>query len=64
MATTTASADSCLRTAESLPAGPLAPGQEIAGTVVLDVTTTTGTIVLAPDFLTVGAEWAYEPSGE
>ena len=55
----TPSAGSCLPDAESLPSGPLTTGQELTGTVVLDVPAATGTIVFAPDFLTVGAEWAY-----
>ena len=33
--------------------------QELTGIVVLDVPATTGTLVFSPDFLTVGAEWAY-----
>jgi hypothetical protein len=58
----TPSADSCLPDAESFPTGPLAAGQQLSGTVVLDVpgtTATTGTIVFAPDFLTIGGEWAF-----
>ena len=55
----TPSAGSCLPGAESLPPGPVAAGQELTGTVVLDVPATTGTIVFAPDYLAAGAEWAY-----
>jgi hypothetical protein len=55
----TPSAESCLPDAEAFPSGPVTAGQELTGTVVLDVPATTGTVVFAPDFLTVGAEWAY-----
>jgi hypothetical protein len=55
----TPSADSCLPDADSFPTGPLAAGQQFTGTVVLDVPATTGTIVFAPAFLTIGGEWAY-----
>ena len=58
----TPSADACMPDAGSLPVGPLAPTRELAGTVVLDVAATTGTIVFAPDFLTVAGEWTYAPS--
>jgi hypothetical protein len=57
--TGTPSAHSCLPAAESFPTGPLATGQKLTGTVVLDVPATRGTIVFAPPFLTIGGEWAY-----
>jgi hypothetical protein len=60
----TPSADSCLPDETSLPAGPLTPDQELAGTVVLEVAATTGTIVFAPGFLSTGAEWTYAPLPE
>lgn len=52
-------AGSCPSDAGSLPMGPLTPNHQLAGTVVLAVGTATGTVVFAPDFMTVGAEWAY-----
>jgi hypothetical protein len=55
----TDSAASCVPDTSALSTDPLAPDQELAGTVVLDVPATTGTLVLAPDFLASGAEWAY-----
>jgi hypothetical protein len=55
----TPSADSCLPDATSFPTGPLAAGQKLTGTVVLDVPATTGTIVFTPAYLTVGGEWTY-----
>jgi hypothetical protein len=55
----TASAASCLAAGESFPAGPLGPGREVTGVVVLDVPAITGTLVYAPGFLSLGAEWAY-----
>ena len=53
------SADSCLPDAESFPAGPLTADQQLTGVVVLDVPATTGTLVFSPEFLSMGAEWAY-----
>jgi hypothetical protein len=55
----TPSADTCLPDTETFPAGPLSPGKELTGTVVLDVPATAGTIAFTPAFLTRGAEWAY-----
>jgi hypothetical protein len=57
----TPSADSCLPAAKSFPAGPLAPGQELSGVVVLDLPPTAGRLVFSPAFLSVGAEWKYAP---
>ena len=57
----TPSAATCLPDTEEFPAGPIAPGQDLTGTVVLDVPPTAGTLFFAPDFLPVGAEWEYVP---
>jgi hypothetical protein len=58
----TPGAGSCLPDAESFPAGALTAGQELVGTLVLDVAAPTGTVVFTPAHLTVGAEWTYAPS--
>jgi hypothetical protein len=55
----TPSAGSCLAAGESFPTGPLGPGREVTGVVVLDVPAITGRLVFAPGFLSPGAEWAY-----
>jgi hypothetical protein len=57
----TPGADACLSDAEEFPAGPLPAGQQTAGVVVLDVPETAGTLVLAPGFLSAGAEWEFGP---
>jgi hypothetical protein len=57
----TPSAASCVPEGDAFPVGPLTAGQERTGVVVLDVPTPTGTLVFAPDFLPVGAEWVYGP---
>jgi hypothetical protein len=56
----TPAADACLPDREEFPAGPLAPGQDLAGVVVLDVPATAGRLVFAPGFLPVGGEWKFE----
>ena len=55
----TPSTESCLPDAGAFPAGPLGADQEFAGVVILDVPAIAGTLVLAPEFLPVGAEWTY-----
>ncbi len=55
----TAAASACLTPEEGLPAGSLPAGQQYAGTVVLDVTETTGSIVHRPDPLAAGAVWGF-----
>jgi hypothetical protein len=55
----TPSAATCLPDTEEFPAGPIAPGQDLTGTVVLDVPAAAGTLVFAPGFLPVGGEWQY-----
>ena len=45
-----------------VPGRPDPADQELAGVVVLEVPATTGTLVFAPGFLTVGAEWQYGPT--
>jgi hypothetical protein len=57
----TPSAATCLPDTEEFPAGRIAPDQELTGTVVLDVPATAGTLVFAPGFLPVGAEWEFGP---
>jgi hypothetical protein len=54
----TAAGSACLTPSETLPTGPLAAG-EYSGTVVLDVTSPTGSIVHRPDPLQAGAVWVY-----
>jgi hypothetical protein len=49
----TASAEACLGEAEDFPSTPLAPEQETAGTVVLDVAAVTGTITYRPEGLSL-----------
>ena len=56
----TPGADACLPNREEFPAGPLAPGKELAGVVVLDVPAKAGTLVFSPGFLPVGGEWEFE----
>lgn len=57
----TPSAAGCVPEADRFPADPMTAGQVLSGVVVLDVPATTGTLVFAPDFLPVGAEWHYGP---
>jgi hypothetical protein len=55
----TTAAAGCLAADESFPAGPLAAGQEHAGTVVLDVTGTTGTVTYRPGPDAPGGRWSF-----
>ena len=57
----TPGADACLPNREEFPAGPLAPGEELTGVVVLDVPAKAGTLVFSPGFLPVGGEWEFGP---
>lgn len=49
----TTSAAACLDEAEDFPSGPLAPEQETAGTIVLDVADVTGAIAYRPEGLSL-----------
>jgi hypothetical protein len=55
----TAAATGCLAAAEAFPAGPLAPGREYAGVLVLDTTAATGTATYRPAAGADGARWAF-----
>ena len=55
----TAAADACLTDAEELPAAPLAPASEYAGTVVLDVPSSAGTVTYRPSEDAAGGRWAF-----
>ena len=55
----TAAAAACLPDRKAFPTGPLAPGTEHAGVVVLDVPVTTGTVTYRPDPAVAGGRWTF-----
>ena len=55
----TAAAGACLAGPEAFPTGPLAAGAEHAGVVVLDVSTTTGSVTYRPDPAVAGGRWSF-----